>query len=172
MEAILAIDSTNGLSKNGIIPWKSKKDLNFFYKTTKNNIIIMGKNTYFSLPENIRPLKERLNIVLTREPKLYVSELSSNLIFTNKQNIHSYILQNRQKFLSFCPSLSSKFKILIIGGKQVYDQYIPLCNSVWLTRIKENYSCDLFFDYDIEKEFKEEFSIEDDEIQICKYIKK
>ena len=172
MEAILAIDSNNGLSKNGTIPWNSTKDLNFFYKTTKNNIVIMGKNTYFSIPEKRRPLKDRLNIILTRTPNLFRNELSNNVIFTNKENIHTYILQNRHKFLTFCPSLSSEFKIIIIGGKQVYDQYIPLCDTVWLTLIKENHSCDLFFDYDLEKEFKEVSSIEDDDIQICKYIKK
>ena len=35
----------NGISKNGAIPWKSKTDLNFFYNTTKGNVVIMGKNT-------------------------------------------------------------------------------------------------------------------------------
>jgi len=57
MEAILATDMSDGLSKEGKIPWKSQKDMRFFYQTTKNNIVIMGRNTYFSLPENIRPQK-------------------------------------------------------------------------------------------------------------------
>ena len=60
MEAIYAIDLNNGLSKEGIIPWKSKKDLKFFQKKTINNVVIMGKNTYFSLPDEVKPLKNRL----------------------------------------------------------------------------------------------------------------
>ena len=69
MESILAIDINNGLSKNGSIPWTSKKDMLFFYNQTKNNVVIMGKNTYFSIPKEKRPLKNRLNIVLTRSQK-------------------------------------------------------------------------------------------------------
>ena len=50
MEAIYAIDSKNGLSKDGIIPWNSKKDLKFFYDKTRYNVVFMGRKTYFSLP--------------------------------------------------------------------------------------------------------------------------
>jgi dihydrofolate reductase len=58
MEAILAYDLHNGISKNGLIPWKSKTDMNFFYNTTKGNVVIMGKNTFLSLPKNCQPLKK------------------------------------------------------------------------------------------------------------------
>ena len=74
LEAILAYDLNNGISKNGAIPWKSKTDLNFFYNTTKGNVVIMGRTTFLSLPENCRPLKNRLNIVLTTNPELYANE--------------------------------------------------------------------------------------------------
>jgi dihydrofolate reductase len=59
MEAIYAVDSNYGLSQKGIIPWKSKKDMIFFKNKTKNHIVIIGKNTYFSL---LKPLENRLNI--------------------------------------------------------------------------------------------------------------
>jgi dihydrofolate reductase len=72
MEAIYAVDCNNGLSKDGIIPWHSKKDLKFFMNMTKNNVVIMGRNTYFSLPK--RPLKDRLNIILTSKPLEFASE--------------------------------------------------------------------------------------------------
>ena len=39
IEAILAYDLNNGISKNGGIPWKSKTDLNFFYNKTKGNVV-------------------------------------------------------------------------------------------------------------------------------------
>ena len=66
MEAIYATDINNGLSKDGVIPWKSKKDMSFFMNKTKNNVVIMGRNTYFSLPDNVRPLKNRLNLLTKR----------------------------------------------------------------------------------------------------------
>jgi dihydrofolate reductase len=174
MEAILSIDSNNGLSKEGIIPWKSTKDLNFFYETTKNNVVIMGKNTYLSLPDNSRPLKHRLNIVLTNHPDIFLNEPSyknNEIIFTNNPNIHSTILNNRQKFREFYPFLSMNFKIFFIGGKQIYDLYIPFCDVVWVTRIKNAYACDLTFDFDLNKQFKETQYGEDDDIKISKYKK-
>jgi dihydrofolate reductase len=170
MEAIYAVDSKNGLSKDGKIPWHSKKDLNFFMNITKNNVVIMGRNTYFSLPK--RPLKERLNIVLTSNPcELYESEYNSNVIFTNNDKIYNYILHDREKYLKSYPSLISTFKIFIIGGKKIYKLFIPLCERVWVTRIKQDYICDLFFNYDYSKEFKDEIVDEDDELIIKKYEK-
>ena len=72
--------------------------MKFFFQTTKNNIVIMGKNTYFSLPENIRPLKNRLNIVLTRKPNEYMNEYKNipELVFTDFDNIHLYIQENKE----------------------------------------------------------------------------
>ena len=174
MEAIYAIDSNNGLSKDGIIPWYSKKDLKFFADKTKNNIVIMGKNTYFSLPENVRPLKSRLNIVLTSNPE-YFLELKDeikNLIFTNNDKIYNTFLNDREKYLKTYPFLSRDFKIFFIGGKTIYEQYIPLCEKVWITQIKKDYSCDLKFNYELSKQFKEQQIIEEDEdLKISMYYK-
>ena len=180
MEAIYATDINNGLSKDGVIPWKSKKDMSFFMNKTKNNVVIMGKNTFFSLPENVRPLKNRLNIVLTSNPKELSDKYFENLkegqsvkvIFTDDINTPEHILKNRENYRAMCPYLSSNFKIYIIGGKNIYEQIIPLCERVWVTRIKKDYSCDLFLDYDFSKQFKENILDEDDELIIYEYMKK
>jgi len=174
MEAIYAIDSKNGLSKNGTIPWKSKTDMLFFMNKTKNNIVIMGKNTFFSLPKEHRPLKNRLNIVLTSNPQLYeVDNIKehSNVLFTNNNNIHQVILKNRSKYCETYTFLTSDFKIFFIGGKTIYEQYIPLCDTVWVTQIKCDYNCDLFIDYDYLTKFTVEFYKEDDELKIVEYTR-
>jgi len=168
MESIYAIDSKNGLSKNGIIPWKSKKDMTFFMNKTKNNIVIMGKNTFFSLPEEHRPLKNRLNIVLTSNPNLYENH-SSNVLFTNNDNIYQTILKNRNKYYEMYPFLNKDFIIFFIGGKTMYEQFIPLCDKIWVTYIKYNYDCDLFFDYDYSKQYTAEVYNEDEELKIVEY---
>lgn len=170
MEAIYATDINNGLSKDGVIPWKSKKDMSFFMNKTKNNVVIMGRNTYFSLPDNVRPLKNRLNIVLTNKPEEYRAH--KEVIFTNNNNIHNSIIKYRENYQQMFPYLSSNFKIYIIGGKNIYEQFIPLCERVWVTRIKKDYSCDLFLDYDFSKQFKENILDEDDELIIYEYMKK
>ena len=172
MEAIYAIDIKNGLSKGGFLPWKSKKDLKFFANKTYNNVVIMGKNTYFSLPQNIRPLKNRLNIVLTSKPEDFLHNETSNLLFTNNQNIHEYIINNRENYMKICSSLSIDFKIFFIGGKTIYEKYIPICEKVWVTQIKKDHSCDLLLNYDFSKQFKEPKIIDDDdELKIILYEK-
>ena len=179
MEAILATDISGGISREGKIPWKSKKDMAFFLQKTKNNVVIMGKNTFLSLPENCRPFKNRLNIVLTRNPYYYINNPEymqhPNLIFTDDENIHNYIQQNREKiyeiYSEILPSLSSNFKLFFIGGKQIYEKYIPLCETVWHTTIKADWSCDLFFNYDYEKQFKATLVDHDDELKIVEWKK-
>jgi dihydrofolate reductase len=173
MEAIYAIDLYNGLSKDGIIPWKSKKDLKFFYNKTKNNVVIMGRNTYFSLPDEVKPLKNRLNIVLTNNIDKYNNvDSHDNLIFTNNDKIYQLIINNREKYLERYPFLISDFKIFIIGGKNIYEQFIPLCETIWVTKIKKSFDCDLFLNYDYSKQYKEPEIIDDDEeLTIFKYLR-
>ena len=173
MEAIYAIDSKNGLSKNAVIPWKSKKDMSFFMNKTINNIVIMGKNTYFSIPKQHRPLKNRLNIVCTSNPHVYdVDETEkSNVIFTDNISIHEEILTNTSKYYNRYKFLNNDFKIFIIGGKTIYDHFIPLCSKIWVTRLKSDYECDLFLDYDYSTQYKEEIYEQDDELEIIEYIR-
>jgi len=163
MEAIYAIDSNYGLSQKGNIPWKCKKDMIFFKDKTKNNIVIMGKNTYFSL---LKPLENRLNIILTKYPHIYSDEMKKydNVIFTDNDNIDLISIE-REKY----PFLQENYKIFIIGGKQIYEKFIPKCKYIWITQLKKDYSCDLFINYDYSNNFQKEVIDENEEFIIYKY---
>lgn len=171
MEAIIAFDIKKGISKNGIIPWNIKEDLQHFFNKTKCNVVIMGRTTYFSIPENKRPLKNRLNIVLTREPNKYkeIAELYKNVIITDDENIHENILLFPNKYNDTYPTLDKFFKIFFIGGNEIYKKYIPLCKTIWVTQLKEDYGCDLFFDYNLENIINEEKVFENNNCNIFKY---
>lgn len=164
MEAIYAIDLRSGLSKNGIIPWVSKKDMQFFVSKTKHHIVVMGINTFFSLPESVRPLKNRFNIVLTSRYREYndLTGKYDNLIFTD----------NLETYLKTLPPRWRDQKVFIIGGKSVYEKYIPLCETVWVSKLKQDYSCDCIMNYDFAREGKwiQECVEEDDELAIYKYV--
>lgn len=175
MEAIYAIDINNGLSKDGVIPWKSKKDMSFFMNKTIHHIVIMGKNTYFSLPTQHRPLKNRFNIVLTSNPQLYEENANpnanANVLFTNNHNIYQDILANKAKYYEMHPYLHKDFKIFFIGGKTIYDQFIPFCDTIWVTQIKCDYKCDLFIDCNHLRLLKMRVCEEDDELKIIEYTR-
>ena len=164
MEAIYAIDSNYGLSNEGNIPWNCKRDMIFFKNKTNHNIVIMGRNTYFSL---LKPLQNRLNIVLTKHPEIYSDEMKKydNVIFTDNDNI-DFITIKREKY----PFLQENYKIFIIGGKQIYEKFIPKCKYIWITHLKKDYSCDLFINYDYSLHFQKEIIDENEEFIIYKYI--
>ena len=172
MEAIVAFDIKKGISKNGILPWNVKEDLQHFYNKTKCNVVIMGRTTYFSIPNEKRPLKNRLTIVLTREPTKY-KELTNqykNVIFTDDENIYENILLFPKKYNEIYPILHEFFKIFVIGGNEIYKKFIPLCKILWVTKLKHSYGCDLLFDYNLEDKFIEEKVFENDKCDIYKYV--
>jgi dihydrofolate reductase len=171
MEAIIAFDVKKGISKNGILPWNVQEDLQFFYSKTKCNVVIMGRNTYFSIPESKRPLKNRLNIVLTREPEKYKEIVNKfqNVLFTSDENIHENILLFPNNYNDTYPVLDKFFKLFFIGGNEIYKKYMPLCRTIWVTKMKEDYGCDLFFDYQLEQHFTEEKVFENRKCSIYKF---
>ena len=173
MELIVAIDLHNGISKNGVIPWTSKKDMTHFYKKTTGNIVLMGRNTYFSIPEERRPLKNRLNIVLTGKPQLYQDISNSNVIFTDHDSMYLDFFINPSKYRDVFPFLNENFKVFVIGGKQIYEKLISHCDTIWLTQIKKDYKCDLFLKniYNFNNKMKVTEIENDDELIIYKYEK-
>jgi dihydrofolate reductase len=173
MEAIVAIDCKNGIGKNGVMPWHIKEDLLFFKTMTINNVIIMGKNTFFSLSNPPKPLPNRLNIVLTSEPEKYSQQYQdyTNLIFTNNMNIYIDILKSREKITQIYHFLKYNFKIFIIGGETLYAKYTPLCDSIWITHIHDDYNCDKHFKFDVNNNFEVFIINKTDAFTIKKYVK-
>jgi len=173
MEAILAFDIKKGISKNGVLPWNIKEDLQIFYSKTKCNVVVMSKNTFFSIPAGINPQKNRLNIILTREPNNYkkITDSYKNILFTDNENIHESILLFPKKYNDIYPVLEKFFNIFFIVENKIFNKYIPLCRILWVTKVKSDYGCDLFFDYNLENEFSEEKVFENNEYSVYKYTK-
>ena len=175
IEAIVAMDENNGIAKQGKIPWKSKTDMTFFKDKTINNIVVMGFNTLLSLP-NSAPLKDRLNIVVTRNPysdsNKILCEKYQNLMFMNEQQLLQYVknpdlyLTKEDKTLF---NLKSDYKIYLIGGEQIYKSFCQFCSAIWITKIKSKYNCDLIFSYDVSN-YDKIINYEDDELVIFKVV--
>jgi dihydrofolate reductase len=132
MEAIYAVDINFGLAKNETIPWYCKRDLAFFKCKTIHNIVVMGRKTFFSLKQQ---LSNRINIVLTKTPEIYKHLENDELFFVTDNELFDVTNKYPNK------------NIFIIGGKEIYEKYIPLCSKVWITQLKKNYDCDIIFDY-------------------------
>lgn len=151
---IIAAVSENGvIGKDGDIPWHYPEDLKHFRKKTTGHSVIMGRKTYFSLPEDYRPLPDRKNIVLSRsKPELPEKvELAESLEDAlEKAEEHSE-------------------KAFIIGGANVYEQALEEADRMILTEIHEKYDGDTFFP-DWNKDNWEEVKRDDrDELSFVEY---
>uniref|UniRef100_F7GY92 Dihydrofolate reductase n=1 Tax=Callithrix jacchus TaxID=9483 RepID=F7GY92_CALJA len=123
LNCIVAVSQNMGIGKNGELPWPPlRNEFRYFQRMTttssvedKQNLVIMGRKTWFSIPEKNRPLKDRINVVLSRELKeppqgaLLARSLDDALKLTEQ------------------PELANKVDMIwIIGGSSVYK--IPRCS--------------------------------------------
>ena len=71
---IIAATKANGIGVNNTLPWHLRNDMKYFAQVTSNaadgqqNAVIMGRKTWESIPKKFRPLSNRYNIVLSRNP--------------------------------------------------------------------------------------------------------
>ncbi len=123
---IAAIGKNNELGYNNNLIWHLKKDLDNFKKLTNNHYIVMGKNTYYSLPKK---LPNRKYIII-----------SSSLPESN-----DYILfKNIKDFISFFNSQEED--IYIIGGATIYKELLKYSNILILTEIDKDFNkADVYF---------------------------
>lgn len=157
VSAILAVDEKFGLAKNNKIPWKSSKDMQFFRSKTINNVVVMGSKTFLSLP-NSQPLKDRINLVVTNNSKKYYK------LYSKYYNV---LFIDRLQVIEIMKCCYKDKTIFVIGGNQIYNLLLPYCSTIWLTKIKSNYECDLIFSYDMST-YKQTLVEEDDELAIIK----
>jgi thymidylate synthase len=142
---IVAFCKGFGIGKDNALPWKRSipEDLKRFKDLTKGHIVVMGKDTYFSLPEQHRPLKDRLNIVLTSTPCLY--QQVCNTATTTTTNV---VFMQEEELMPFLSSeaLASSI-VFFMGGQKIYEKYIDRCDTVYVTYVDKEFSCDRFFPF-------------------------
>lgn len=157
VKVIVAISENNGIGKDNRLPWRFKDDLLFFSKTTTsngNNAVIMGKNTWLSLPG---PLKNRMNIVVS-------STMKSTDGITIAKTIESAIAIAEN---------AGRDTLWVIGGASIYEWFLNYKNTdeLVVSKIPGKYECDVFFpEIDLAK-WKEnyKFSIGNNGLEVLYY---
>ncbi|XP_055858908.1 dihydrofolate reductase [Episyrphus balteatus] len=152
---IVAVCKNFGIGIKGDLPWHLKQELKHFSRTTKKindsnkkNVVIMGRKTYFGVPESKRPLPDRINIVLTRNP--VPSDYPESVILCSS-------LEQAMKRLEEDNDLKSVIEnVWIVGGSEVYKEAMasPRCDRLYLTEVDATFECDAFFP-EIPSDFKE-----------------
>lgn len=130
----------------------------------RKNCCIIGKNTYLSIPKKFRPLKDRLNIVLTHNIEQFKKEFNDELVILFSS------LENALEYLKPKENIENVF---VIGGAQVYKEAIENvnCKKIYLTKIldsKQEYICDIYFPKNFTKNFKKSFFNDQRDTEIYK----
>lgn len=137
---IVACTSSGGIGKNNKIPWHITEDLRHFQKITLDsndpkrvNVVIMGRNTWESLPN--KPLPTRINIVISST--LTQDDITGALIARSLEHAHSII--------KTYPYIG---RVFVIGGSKLYRDamFDHHYTKVYLTNIYLDYDCDTFID--------------------------
>lgn len=130
------------IGKDNELLVKLKDDLKFFKNITSNktqnfpNIVLMGRHTYYSILANFRPLKNRLNFVLTNDPGFLKSyPLPKNLKDFSTEKVYFLTLLQFQNFYNlFNPN------VFVIGGGKIYDLFLNNNNftisKLYITEVK------------------------------------
>lgn len=139
LKFIVAVTKNYAIGKDGDLLLKIPKDLEFFKSKTLGNTVVMGRKTYESLP-NRKALANRENIILTRNTSL---------------KAEGFTVKNSSQEIIDLAKINPKNQIYIIGGEEIYTQFLDYCSEGYITKINVEISGDSFFpDIDIKKNWK------------------
>lgn len=165
VKLIVAKASNNVIGKDNDLIWHLPADMKFFTNSTTGHIVIMGRKNWNSIPDKYRPLKNRLNVVVSRDPSF--TDDGCEAFTSVEAAIEAYKNDARDLY--------------IIGGGQIYKYSLEnnLVDEMLITRIDQEFEGDTFFPDFNESNWTKEllFSHEIDEknphsFEVWKYTKK
>jgi dihydrofolate reductase len=128
MNLITSVDLNWGIGYKGKLLEHISEDMKFFKDKTTQKVVIMGKNTFESLP-NKKPLKNRKNVVLTTDNLYFYEGITvCNSLGDLLDVIHKYDSEN----------------IYVIGGQLVFLELLEFCKTAYITKIFKSYKCDRY----------------------------
>lgn len=120
------MDLNRNIGKDNNLPWYLPNDLNHFKTLTMDKTVVMGRKTWESIG---KPLSGRMNIILTHD-KQFKAEGAT-------------VIHDIRPILRLNKSL--KDEVFIIGGSQIYNEFLPYANFVYITIVEVNVQGDAQF---------------------------
>ncbi|KAG6851077.1 hypothetical protein H0H93_002969 [Arthromyces matolae] len=147
---IVAATKANGIGQNGLLPWRLPREMKYFAQVTtaapegSMNAVIMGRNTWESIPRKHRPLGRRMNLVASRNTDYELDPSNDGLA-----SLHPNLTSVMEELKS---TSQSCYRAFIIGGASLYSEALDLTtfspavvDRVLLTRILTDFNdCDVF----------------------------
>ncbi len=130
---IAAIGENHELGRNNELLWHLNEDMQFFKQQTRKHYVIMGRKSFESIPKKYRPLPERVNIIISRDPEYMFEEC--------------YTFSNLQEAIEMANE-NGEYKAFIIGGGEIYKMAMEanLVDEMYLTHVRASFKdADVFF---------------------------
>ncbi|MCR4587271.1 MAG: dihydrofolate reductase [Lachnospiraceae bacterium] len=129
MQAIVAVDSNWGIGNKNELLVRIPNDQKMFRQETTGKVVVLGRKTIETFPGG-KPLKNRTNIILTHNPSYTVED--------------AIVVHNEEELKEALKAFDTD-TVYIIGGESIYKQFVPLCDTVHVTKIDHSYEADAFF---------------------------
>ena len=126
LSIIVAIAQNHAIGKNNDLLWHLSEDLKRFKRITLNQTVIMGLNTFYSLP--VRPFPNRRNIVIVDDKNVKID--GCEMAYSIEEAI-ALADPDKENF--------------ICGGASIYRQFLPLADKLYLTVVYQDFDADTFF---------------------------
>ncbi len=127
---IVAKAKNSVIGKGGDIPWKLPDDLKHFAKITKSHTVIMGRKTYESIVKRLgHGLPDRKNVVITSQ-----SDFSAP---------GCVVVQSVDEAIKMFSNATEE--VFVIGGSEIYKQFLPIANKLYITEVSTECEGDAFF---------------------------
>lgn len=137
---IAAMTRNRVIGKENDIPWHLPDDFQYFKTTTTAHHVIMGRKNYDSLPPKFKPLPNRPNLVVTRNREFKAPGVE---VFHSLADALAYA------------KIKGEPEAFIIGGGEIYQMGLEVCDRIYLTEIDTELSGDTFFPEFDRKKWKE-----------------
>jgi len=121
---VAAMGRDRVIGQDNKLPWHLPSDMRRFSELTLGKVVVMGRKTFESIG---RALPNRDNIVLTRNESYYAAGC--------------FVAHSVDEVLSF----AACEELVVIGGAQVYEQFLPLADRMYLTLIPAEFEGDAYF---------------------------
>ncbi|GAB3334674.1 dihydrofolate reductase [Marivirga atlantica] len=138
---IVARAQNGAIGKDNDMIWSLPDDMKYFKDTTRNHHVLMGRKNFDSLPDSFRPLKNRVNIVITRNKDW---SFDGTQVFHDVASGIDYARTNNEE------------ELFVIGGGEIYKQCLPHADRLYITEVYAEFpDADAYFpDVDL-SEWKE-----------------
>lgn len=130
MKIIVAVDRNWAIGCDNRLLRSIPEDMQYFKRITTGHVVVMGRRTFESLPFQ-RPLKDRINLVLTRDTSFCKDGIS--------------VCNRMEEVLKEAASYPDK-EVYIIGGETVYREFLPYCEVCLVTKMEASYRADRHFE--------------------------